>query len=53
MKHYVIDDADEVAAEGYDVIVMFDFINNVKHVINDDLRGKIDAIEANRKTLNI
>jgi acyl-CoA thioester hydrolase len=49
MKHYIIDDEDDIAAEGHDVLVMFDFLTNDKHGISDDLRGKIEAIEANRK----
>ena len=52
MKHYVIDDEDEIAAEGHDVIVMFDFKSNCKHGITDDLRGKIEAIEGNKKVFN-
>ncbi len=49
MKHYVIDDADEVAAEGLDVLVMFDFKKNAKHPIPEELRKKIEAVEAERR----
>jgi acyl-CoA thioester hydrolase len=48
MKHYVIDDDDEIAAEGHDVIVMFDFLSNEKHIITEELRKKIEDIEAKR-----
>jgi len=50
MKHYVINDGNEIIAEGHDVVVMYDFIKNTKHIISEDVRKKIEEIEKERRT---
>jgi acyl-CoA thioester hydrolase len=49
MKHYIVDEQGEIAAEGLDIIVIYDFGKNVKHVIPDELRARINLLESERK----
>lgn len=49
MRHYVIDGESEIAAEGHDIIVIFDFERNAKHSIPEDLRKVINEIEAKKR----
>lgn len=51
MKHYVLNDENEVAAEGLNILVIFDFKRNVKHPIPEELRKKIELIESEKKCL--
>lgn len=45
MKHLILDDAGEVAAEVSDVLVMFDFRKNAKSPLPAHFREKIEALE--------
>lgn len=45
IHHFILNDNDEVAAEGHDVIVMYDFNQNEKTAIPDWLRQKIEETE--------
>jgi len=49
MKHYVINEMNEIAAEGHDVIVIYDFEKKNKHSIPEDLRDRIGKMEAKNK----
>ncbi|OGK10280.1 MAG: hypothetical protein A2W80_08350 [Candidatus Riflebacteria bacterium GWC2_50_8] len=53
IKHHVIDEKNDIAAEGHNIIVIFDFKKNVKHAIPADLREKIEKMESAHKTFNI
>lgn len=44
MKHLVLSASGEVAAQGSDVIVIYDFVRQVKHPIPDSLRSAILAM---------
>lgn len=50
MKHLILSASGEVAAEGHDVIVIYDFQRRVKHPIPDSLRQAIEAMP--RKTFS-
>jgi acyl-CoA thioester hydrolase len=45
IHHFILNNNDEVAAEGHDVIVMYDFNKNEKVAIPDWLRQKVEALE--------
>lgn len=45
LKHIVYNDGQEVAAEAQDIIVFFDFVNNIKLKIPDKIREKIEAFK--------
>lgn len=49
MRHYVVDEIGGIAAEGHDVIVVFDFDRGVKHAIPDGLRRGIEELEGTKK----
>jgi len=43
--HEVRNDRDEVAASAHDIIVFYDFCENIKLAIPDDLRKRIEDLE--------
>ncbi|HWQ10824.1 MAG TPA: acyl-CoA thioesterase [Holophaga sp.] len=45
MKHVILNERQEVAAEAHDVIVMFDFKKRAKLPIPEQYRRKIEALE--------
>ena len=49
MRHHVVDESGGIAAEGHDVIVVFDFDRGVKHAIPDGLRRGIEELEGKKK----
>lgn len=51
LKHYVIDDNNEVVAEGHNVLVVFNFKKNAKQAIPLGLRNNIELVESKRKQL--
>ncbi len=45
MSHTIFNDAREVTAEANDVVVLFDFSKNLKHIIPDAIHDKICMLE--------
>jgi acyl-CoA thioester hydrolase len=45
LYHQILDDAGDLAAEGYDVVVLFDYRKGEKYVIPEDLRRQVEAAE--------
>lgn len=43
LDHVIYNDAGEIAAEGYDVIVVYDYTADTKVQIDETLRGKIES----------
>jgi len=50
LYHQIIDDAGDLAAEGHDVVVLFDYRKSEKYAIPDDLRRQVEAAENRRFT---
>lgn len=46
LDHVIYNDAGAVAAEGYDVIVVYDYVIDAKAPIDTGLRRKIERLEA-------
>ena len=44
IHHEIYNDKDELAAIVQDIIVYYDFVNNVKLTIPDEIRGKFDGL---------
>jgi acyl-CoA thioester hydrolase len=45
LYHQVIDEAGDIAAEGYDVVVLYDYRKNEKYALPDELRRQVEAAE--------
>ena len=41
IHHEIVNDKDELIAEAQDIIVLYDFINNTKHTIPEELKLKL------------
>lgn len=46
LKHYVINEMKEIAAEGINILVMFDFNKNIKCQIPSEIRLRIQKAES-------
>ena len=44
IHHQILNDAGDVCAEAHDVVVLFDFINNKKVTIPDNMRQEIERL---------
>ncbi len=53
MRHVVINEENQIAAEGHDIIVMFDFGRNVKQAIPSEVRERIESIERERRVFDL
>jgi len=45
IQHGIYNDQNEIISDAQDIIVFFDFCNNTKLAIPDELRGKIEKLE--------
>jgi acyl-CoA thioester hydrolase len=45
IHHRILDQHGEVAANAHDIIVMFDYINNVKIPVNNTIRAAFEKLE--------
>ena len=48
ISHRILDEKGEIAAEAEDVIVMYDFNENKKVAVSDELREKMQTIEGKK-----
>lgn len=48
IHHRILNDKGEIAAEAEDVIVVFDFKNNIKASVSESLRHNIETIEGRK-----
>ena len=46
--HQILNEKGELAAEGHDVIVLYNFKQGAKMVVPDDLRKKVEELEGRR-----
>lgn len=51
IQHIIFDEQNEIIAQAKDIIVFFDFINNIKLRIPNDLRENIEKLE--RKKIKV
>lgn len=52
LYHQIIDDSSDLAAEGFDVVVLFDYRKNEKFLLPDDLRRQVEAAEGRSFSTN-
>jgi acyl-CoA thioester hydrolase len=45
LYHQIIDESGDLAAEGFDVVVLFDYRRNEKFPLPEDLRKQVEAAE--------
>ncbi|AIF52984.1 thioesterase family protein [Pelosinus sp. UFO1] len=45
IKHIIYNEQNEISAEAQDIIVFFDFNNNAKLIIPNEIREKIETVE--------
>jgi acyl-CoA thioester hydrolase len=52
IKHVLYNEKNEISAEAQDVIVFFDFKNNIKLIIPNEIREKIKTLERKNTTVD-
>jgi acyl-CoA thioester hydrolase len=52
LYHQILDDKGELAAEGHDIVVLFDYRNGVKYPLPEDIRSQVAHLEGREFPLN-
>jgi acyl-CoA thioester hydrolase len=48
LSHFIVDDKNEIAAESFDIVVVFDYENKIKTNITPELKAKME-LQENKK----